>query len=280
MSENAITTEFDVIIEPKRRNREYWKDLWRYHELLFFLTQRNILIRYKQAVIGVAWALVRPLSLMLVFAFVFKSVAGFPSGDVPYFLFVLAALLPWQLLASSLADAGNSLVTDAQLISKVYFPRLLVPLSAIGANVVDFLASSLIFALMLVLFYHPPGVQFLFFPFFLVLCFLLLLGSGIWLSALTAKYRDFRHLVPFLLQIGLYISPIGYDSAMVPEKWRGLYMLNPVVGIVDGFRYSLFGRETGELWDAAVYSGSFSLILLITGIAYFRSVERTVADEI
>jgi len=234
-----------LIIEPGLAERHYWKDIWRYRELFFVLAWRDVSVRYKQTVIGLAWALIQPLLTMVVFTVIFGKVAKLPAeGTAPYALMVFAGLLPWQLFSSSLSGASGSLVGNANLISKVYFPRLIVPASAVVVAFVDFLISFVILVCLMIWYQFLPGWQIITLPFFIVMAFLASLGPGLWITALNVKYRDFRYVIPFIVQFGLYISPIGFSSSVVPDEWRLLYSLNPVVGVVDGFRWAILGGES------------------------------------
>lgn len=268
-----------LVIEAGRTEGQYWHDLWRYRGLLYFLAWRDVVVRYKQTVLGVAWALIRPLVGLVVFTLVFGLVARLPSGGVPYPVLVLAGLLPWLLFAGSLTDASNSLVANSNLVSKVYFPRLLAPASALTVSLVDFLISSVLLAGLLLAYRIAPGVRILALPIFLLLALVTALGAGLWLAALHVRYRDVRHIVPFLVQIGLYISPVGFSSSVVPARWQTLYALNPMVGVIDGFRWSL-GIGGSPSWTQAGLSSIVATILAVSGIWYFRLTERTFADVI
>jgi lipopolysaccharide transport system permease protein len=272
--------QFDLLIEPGRAERNYWRDLWRYRELFYFLVWRDILVRYKQTVIGVAWALVRPLATMAVFTVVFGKLAKLPSDGVPYPVLVFAAMLPWQFVASSLGEAASSLVGNANLISKIYFPRLIVPAGSVITSLVDFLISAAFLAVLMVWYGCWPDVRVMALPLFTLLAFAAALGPGLWLCALTVKYRDFRYVVPFLVQFGLYISPVGFSSSVVPEHWRLLYSLNPMVGVIDGFRWCLLRGGAGLYWPGFALSVALTALLLWSGLRYFRQTERTFADVI
>lgn len=270
----------NVVITAEMPNSIYWYDLKRYRELFYFFAWRDILVRYKQATLGIAWALIRPLLNMLLFAFLFGRVANLPSGNVNYALFVLAGMLPWQLYAFSAVDTCNSLVNNSQMISKVYFPRIILPLSQIIVYLVDFAIG---FALLALLFpfltSFDPG-KLLLLPFFILLVTLLAAGTGLWLSALTVKYRDFRLIVPFFVQFSMFLSPVGYGTFVIPEQWRWLYFFNPLVGVIDGFRLSLFGITYPEIGFSIAYSVIITLFISLTGFLYFRSMEKTFADQI
>ena len=287
MQDNEVKTdiieneEYTLIIEAGRAEKNYWLDLWRYRELFYFLSWRDILVRYKQTVIGVAWSVLRPLLTMIVFTIVFGKIAKLPSdGSVPYPILVFAAMLPWQFFANSLAESSNSLISNANLISKVYFPRFIVPASSVITGLVDFFISFVILFFIMLFYGFMPDAKILALPLFSALAFIAALGSGLWLCALNVEYRDFRYVVPFIVQFGLYISPVGFSSSIIPENWRLLYSLNPMVGVIDGFRWSLLRGETAIYWPGFTVSIALSLLIFITGIRYFRKTERTFADVI
>ncbi len=270
----------NLTIKAGRANTHYWRDLWSYRELFYFLVWRDILVRYKQTLIGVAWAVIKPVVAMLVFTVIFGRIAGLPSGDVPYPIMVFVAMLPWQFFASALMDSSNSLVADASLITKIYFPRLIIPASAVFVGLVDFVIATMILGAMMVWYGYTPGWQILTLPIFVVYTFLVSLGAGIWFGALNVKYRDFRFIVPFVVQLGIFISPVGFSSAVIPEQWRLLYSLNPMVGVIDGFRWAVLGEQFSVYVPGVVLSVSLVLIVLVSGIWYFRRTERTFADVI
>jgi lipopolysaccharide transport system permease protein len=269
-----------LVIEAGRTELHYWKDLWRFRELLYFLSWRDILVRYKQTVIGVAWSVIRPVLTMIVFTVIFGKLAKFPSGNAPYAILVYAAMLPWQFFANSLSESSNSLITNANMISKVYFPRLIVPGSAVIVSLVDFLISFVVLAVLMAWYRFMPGWHILLVPLFLALALLATLGFSLWLSALNVKYRDFRYIVPFIVQFGLYVSPVGFSSNVVPQKWRLLYSLNPMVGVIDGFRWAILGGETQIYWPGFLLSLVLTLAILYGGVRYFRKTERIFADII
>lgn len=269
-----------VLIEAGRADARYWRDIWRFRELLFFLAWRDILVRYKQTVIGVTWSLIRPLLTMIVFTIVFGKLAGLPSNGVPYPILVFAALLPWQFFANSLSDSSNSLLSNAGMISKVYFPRLIVPASSIVVSIVDFLITFLLMLGLMVWFQVAPTWRLLLLPAFLLLALATALGAGLWLAALNIKFRDFRYIVPFIIQFGLYVSPVGFSSDLVPERWRLLYSLNPMVAVIDGFRWAIIGGEMQIYWPGFIVSCLLIALILFTGILYFRKTEKTFADVI
>ena len=269
-----------LIIEAGRTERHYWYDLWRYRELFFFLAWRDILVRYKQTVIGLAWALLRPFLTMLVFTLVFSRLAKLPSEGVPYPILVFAALLPWQFFSNAFTEAGNSLITNANMISKVYFPRLVIPASAVIVSFVDFLISGIILVGLMLWYGFMPDWRLFILPLFIFVAFAAAMGAGLWIAALNVKYRDFRYIVPFVAQFGLYVSPVGFSSTIVPEQWRLLYSLNPMVGVIDGFRWAILGGNTQLYWPGFLLSLVLVTLLLITGIFYFRKTERGFADLI
>jgi len=274
------TNQATLVIEAGRTERHYWHDLWRYRELFFFLAWRDILVRYKQTVIGIVWALGRPLLTMLVFTLVFSKLAKLPSGGVPYPILVFAALLPWQFFSSAFSGAGESLVSNAGMISKVYFPRLVIPASAVIVAFVDFLISVVILVGLMIWYGFAPNLRMLTLPLFIFVAFAAAMGTGLWFAALNVKYRDFRIIVPFVVQFGLYISPVGFSSAIVPEKWRLLYSINPMVGVIDGFRWAILGGNTPLYWPGFLLSLALVFVILVTGIFYFRKTEKTFADVI
>lgn len=269
-----------LVIEAGRTERHYWKDLWRYRELFYFLAWRDILVRYKQTVIGLAWALIRPLLTMVVFVFVFSKLAKLPSEGVPYPILVFAALLPWQFFSNAFTEAGNSLISNANMISKVYFPRLVVPTSAVIVSFVDFLISGIILVVLMIWYGFAPDWRIFILPLFIFIAFVAAMGAGLWIAALNVKYRDFRYIIPFVVQFGLYVSPVGFSSAIVPEQWRLLYSLNPMVGVIDGFRWAILGGNYQLYWPGFLLSLSLVLVILVTGIYYFRKTEKTFADVI
>lgn len=270
----------ELIIEAGRAERHYWQDVWRFRELLSFLAWRDILVRYKQTAIGVAWALIRPLLTTVVFVFVFGKLAKLPSDGVPYPILVLAALLPWQFFANAFAEAGSSLVNNANMISKVYFPRLVIPASAVIVGFVDFLISGVMLAGLMLWYGVVPDWRIVTLPFFLAVSVVAAMGAGLWIAALNVQYRDFRYIIPFVVQFGLYVSPVGFSSAIVPQQWRLLYSLNPMVGVIDGFRWAILGGANQLYWPGL----SLSLVLVLgiagTGFLYFRKMEKSFADMI
>jgi lipopolysaccharide transport system permease protein len=270
--------QFNLIIEANRPGKHYWADIWRYRDLFYFLVWRDILVRYKQTVIGVAWVVIRPIMTMLVFTLIFGKLAKLPSDGVPYSLMVFSGMLPWFFFSSALSESSNSMVSNSNLLSKVYFPRIIVPTSAIIVCLVDFLLSFLVLIPFMVYYGISPDWKVLSIPLFLILAMMASLGFGLWLAALNIKYRDFRFILPFVVQIGLYVSPVGFSSSIVPEKWRLLYSLNPMVSVIDGFRWALLGGNFQLYLPGLYVSILLTLVVFITGLAYFRSTERTFAD--
>ena len=269
-----------LTINAGETERQYWRDLWKYRELFYFLAWRDILVRYKQTVVGVAWSLIRPLLTMLILTVVFGKFGKMPSGGVPYALLVFCGMLPWQFFSIALSESGNSLVGNSNLISKVYFPRLVVPASSVITSFVDFLISGVFLALLLVWFQYVPSPRIVLLPIFVLLAFTASFGVGLWIAALMVKYRDFKFIVPFIVQFGLYISPVGFLSDVVPQDWRMLYSLNPMVGVIDGFRWCILGGQHDIDVPAILLSVGVTLFVLVTGIGYFRRTERDFADVI
>ncbi|MCA9235959.1 MAG: ABC transporter permease [Planctomycetales bacterium] len=270
----------ELVLEPGRSEKNYWRDLWRYRELFQVLARRDVSVRYKQTVIGVAWAVIRPFLTMLVFTVVFGKVAKLPSeGAAPYALMVFAGMLPWTFFSTALSDASNSLVANANLISKVYFPRLIVPTATVVVALVDFLISFAILVLMMAWYRFAPDWKIVFLPLLVLLAFLASLGPSLWITALNVKYRDFRYVIPFIVQLGLYVSPVGFSSSVIPPQWRLLYSLNPVVGVIDGFRWCILG-ESAMYWPGFAASLSVTAFFLWFGIRQFRKMERSFADLI
>jgi lipopolysaccharide transport system permease protein len=271
----------ELIIEPGRADRQYWRDLWAYRELFLILAWRDVAVRYKQTLIGVAWAVLRPLLTMGVFTLVFGKLAKLPSdGAAPYALMVFAGMLPWYLFSSALGGAAESIVANANLIGKVYFPRMIVPAACLVTALIDFLVSFAILILLMAWYRFVPGWQLALLPLFVVLSLLASLGPGLWISALNVKYRDFRYVIPFILQFGLYISPVGFSSTIVPDQWRFLYSLNPLVGIIDGFRWCILGGESPLYVPGVALSVAVTGFFLWLGIATFRATEKSFVDVV
>jgi lipopolysaccharide transport system permease protein len=270
-----------LVLEAGRADRQYWRDLWRYRELFFILAWRDVAVRYKQTVIGIAWAFIRPFMTMVVFTVVFGKIAKLPTeGAAPYAVMVFAGLLPWTLFASVLGEASTSIVGSSNLISKVYFPRLIVPLSTVLVALIDFLVSLVILAGLMFWYGVVPGWQILLLPVFVMLALLCSIGPALWAAAVLVKYRDFRFIIPFVTQIGLYISPVGFSGKIVPEQWSLLYSLNPMVGIIDGFRWCILGGNSPIHGPGFALSIGITAVLLWWGIRSFRRTERAFADLI
>ena len=272
-------SEVELVIEAGRNNA-YWSEFWRYRSLIYFLAWRDIVLRYKQTVIGVTWALMPSLMTAGVFTLIFGKLGRFPSGGKPYLVLVLAAALPWNLISSGISQGGNSLVANNQLISKIYFPRLIIPVSSILVSLIDFFIGGVLLAGILMWDRLFPGWRILALPVFFGIAMTTALGASIWLSALNVRYRDFRYVIPFITQLGLFLSPVGFSTALVPEHWRLLYSLNPAVGVIDGFRWVILGADFYAGLPGILVSAGVSLALLAGGLSYFRHVERTFADVI
>ena len=270
-----------MILERGRAERHYWADLWHYRELFAILAWRDISVRYKQTAIGITWAVVRPLLTMVVFTIIFGRVANLPSdGTAPYPVLVFAGMLPWFLVSSILSEASGSLIGNANLISKVYFPRLVIPTATVMVALVDFLINLMMLAILMIWMGFLPGWRIVFLPAFILLAVLAGLGPALWITALNVKYRDFRYIIPFIVQFGLYVSPVGFSSSVVPDKWRLLYSLNPIVGVIDGFRWCLLGGQS-TLYLPGFIASLFVVVFFIWyGLRTFRAMERTFADMV
>ena len=270
----------EVLIEAGRTERHYWRDVWRYRELFYFLAWRDILVRYKHTAIGIAWTLLRPLLTLVAFTLVFGKLAGLGGSGPPYALVVFSGLLPWLFFANAFTEAANSLMDNTSLITKVYFPRMIIPASSVIVSLVELVLSGLILVALFAVYRYVPGWQVLLLPVFVAVAFAAAVGTGLWLAALNVKYRDFRYVIPFLVQIGLYVSPVGFTSALVPENWRLPFSLNPMVGVIDGFRWAILGAEYEPYWPGLALSFLMVLVLLAAGVRYFRSMEKSFADVI
>jgi lipopolysaccharide transport system permease protein len=270
-----------LVIEPGRTEKNYWADLWRYRELFLILAWRDISVRYKQTIIGIAWAILRPFLTMVVFTVIFGRLAKLPSnGNAPYALLVFSAMLPWSLFSTVLSEASNSLIDNEKLISKVYFPRMIVPTATVVTAFVDFLISFVILLGLMVYYRVMPSWNILLLPAFILLALLASLGPGLRITALNVKYRDFRYVIPFIVQFGLYISPVGFSSNIIPAKWRLLYSLNPMVGVIDGFRWCILGSESPIYWPGFIMSFVVVAVFLWLGVSRFRKMEKSFADLI
>jgi lipopolysaccharide transport system permease protein len=272
-----------LIIEAGRTEAHYWKDLWRYRDLFYFLAWRDILVRYKQTAIGVLWAVLRPFLTMLIFVVIFSRVAGLSSGSLPYPILVLAGMLPWQFFATALSESSSSLVTNANLITKIYFPRIILPASSVIVAMVDFFITLGLMVLVMAWHAYLPPLRVLWLPVFILLALVAALGPGLLITALNVRFRDFRYIIPFVVQFGLYISPVGFSSGVVLEKFgetaRMLYSLNPMVGVIDGFRWCL-GESAALHLPSFALSSVISVLLLFLGIRHFRKTEKSFADVI
>ena len=275
-----VQTENTLVIEAGRSEKNYWKDLWRYRELFYFLSWRDILVRYKQTVIGIAWSVIRPFLTMVVFTIVFGKLAKLPSEGIPYPLLVFTALLPWQFFANSLGEASTSIISNANMLTKVYFPRIVIPATSIIVSLMDLLISFVMLFFLMAWYGFTPSVRAFTLPFFLILACAASFGVSLWLSALNVKYRDFRYVVPFIVQFGLYVSPVGFSSGIVPERWRFLYSLNPMVGVIDGFRWALLSGDMALYWPGIILSTAITAVILVSGFKYFRKTEKIMADVI
>ena len=280
MMQATSTAQDFLVIEAGRTEKNYWADLWRYRELFLILAWRDVSVRYKQTIIGAAWAVIRPFLTMVVFTVIFGRIAALPSDGAPYALMVFAAMLPWSLFSTALGEASNSLIGNERLISKVYFPRLIIPVATVMTAFVDFLISFTILLALMVYYRFLPGWHILLLPLFILMALLASLGPGLWITALNVKYRDFRYVTPFLVQFGLYVSPVGFSSNVIPEKWRLLYSLNPIVGVIDGFRWSILGAASSIYWPAFASSIAVLSGFLYFSIRKFRKMEKTFADLI
>ena len=281
MSSADQSPPIHLVLEAGGADRQYWPDLWRYRELFFILAWRDVAVRYKQTAIGAAWAFVRPFLTMVVFTVLFGSLAKLATtGGVPYAIVVLGGLLPWTLFSAVLADASSSVVSNGNLISKVYFPRMIVPLATLVVGLIDFAVSLSILAGVMIWYGVVPGWQILLLPVFVLLALLTAIGPAMWAASMIVKYRDFRFLIPFALQFGLYVSPVGFASSVVPERWRLLYSLNPMVGVIDGFRWSIIGGDSPIYLPGFALSMAVVVLFLWWGVHTFRRTERGFADLI
>ena len=269
----------ELVIEPGRTEKNYWSDLWRYRELFYILAWRDISVRYKQTAIGVIWAILRPFLAMVIFTVLFGRIAKMPSNGIPYPILVFAAMLPWQFFANSLSEASNSLIANTNLISKVYFPRLIIPAGSVITSLVDLLISAALMGVLMIWFRFMPDWRLLTLPLFTLIAFLAALGPGLFLTALNVKYRDFRYVIPFIVQFGLFVSPVGFSSDVIPANWRLAYSLNPIVGVIDGFRWAIC-RGAPIYLPGFVLSTLVITLFLFLGVWYFRRTEKTFADVI
>lgn len=273
--------DFDLIIEPNKTTSDFIYELLKYRELFFFMAWRDILVRYKQTVIGVAWSVIRPLLSMIIFTVIFGRVAKLPTeGTVPYPIMVFSALLPWQFFANSMQSSAESLIRASNMISKIYFPRIILPTSAVLVSAVDFLISFVMLCVLMIVYRFLPSPYIILLPVFFIPATITALGLGYWFSAIGVKYRDFRHIMPFIVQFGLYVSPVGFSSSVIPAKWRLVYSLNPMVGVIDGFRWCIQGTSASLYPPAFIISIIMSLIVFFSGLRFFRKTEKSFADFI
>ncbi len=280
MSQNIDKQEsWDLILKAGSSEKNYWKDLWRFRELFYILSWRDIKVRYKQTVLGAAWSIIRPLLTTIVFTVVFNKIAKLQNpGNAPYALMVFAGMLPWQFFSNALSESSNSLIGNANLITKVYFPRMIIPASSVITSMVDFAISFLILVAMCCWYQYLPSWHIIFLPVFILIAFFCAFGVGLYLTAVNVKYRDFRYIIPFIIQFGLYITPVGFSSSVVGERWKFLYSLNPMVGVIDGFRWCILGDNMSL--SSFLISLTTTILFLILGLFYFRKMEKTFADNI
>jgi lipopolysaccharide transport system permease protein len=269
-----------VLIEAGKSRKSYLRDIWRYRELFYFLAWRDVIVRYKQTFLGISWSVIRPLLTMVIFTIVFGNIAGLPSGSVPYPLLVFAGVLPWQFFSNAVTESSGSIISNSNLVTKVFFPRIIIPFSSVAVALLDFLISFVLLLLMMLWYSYLPGWQLLLFPLFIAVAALFALGSGLWLSAFNVRYRDFRYVIPFIVQLSLFISPVGFSSSVIPGKWRLIYFMNPMAGVIDGFRWSLLGNRELIYIPGFALSLGVVLIIFISGYIYFRNTERVFADII
>jgi lipopolysaccharide transport system permease protein len=276
----SLEKKYELVIEANKSKLHYWKDIWAYRELFYFLAWKDILVRYKQTVLGVTWSILRPFLTMVVLTIVFGKIAKLPSGGVPYAIMVYAAMLPWQYFSSSFSEASNSLIANSNLLTKVYFPRLIIPSTSVVVSLIDFLISMAILALLMIYYQYMPGWQIFLLPLFLLLATITSLGTAFFIAALNVQYRDFRYIVPFIVQFGLYVSPVGFSSDTIPERWRLLYSLNPMVGVIDGFRWAILGGDTKIYLPGFLLSIFIAVLFLYIGVRTFRKMEKIFADVV
>lgn len=271
----------EVVLEAGRTERNYWRDLWRYRELFQILAWRDFAVRYRQTFVGVAWAGLRPILTMIVLTVIFNRIAGLTSeGKAPYALMVMAGMLPWIFFSTGLADASNSLLTNTNLLTKVYFPRLILPAATILVSVVDFVIQLVLLAAMMVWYGYAPDWRILTLPLLMVMAFLAALGPALWITAISVRYRDFRFVTPFLVQFGLYVTPVGFAFSKIPAEWQTLYALNPMVGVVNAFRWAILGGDTPFYGTSVAISAGMIAVMLWIGLRQFRRLENSFADLI
>lgn len=278
MSKSTAPKDKVTIIQAGQSERDYWRDLWSQRELLYFIAWRDLIVRYKQTIVGAAWVLIRPLLTLLIFSLIFGRWAGLDTGDVPYPILVFAGLVPWYFFSNGVSDCTSSVASNGGLVAKIYFPRIIIPFASILVSLVDYLVSFLLIIVVVLWTGVYPDWKIVFFPLLTLWVMMLALGFGLWGAALSVKYRDLRHLIPFLLQLGIYASPVAYAATIVPEKWRFLYSLNPMVGIINGFRWAILGKEFNIYDSGMALSMLFTILLLVSGILVFRKLEKTFVD--
>jgi len=277
--ENIETQNWDLVLKPGRAEKNYWKDIWRYRELFYILSWRDIKVRYKQTILGAAWSIIRPLLTTVIFTVVFSKIAKLNNpGNAPYALMVFAGMLPWQFFSNALSESSNSLIGNSNLITKVYFPRMIIPASSVITSLVDFAISFLILIAMMCWYQYVPSWHIVFLPIFILIAFFCAFGVGLYLTAVNVKYRDFRYIIPFIIQFGLYITPVGFSSSIISEKWKFLYSINPMVGVIDGFRWCILGDPMK--FSSFLISMAITFLFLLLGVFYFRRMEKTFADNI
>lgn len=274
-------TQKEIIITPNKTLGDSGREIWEYRDLFYFLAWRDFKVRYKQTVIGAVWAVIRPLLTMVVFTIVFGKIAKLPTeGDVPYSIMVFTAMLPWYFFASTLSESANAVVNNSAMISKVYFPRIIIPTAPIFVNLIDFIISFVILLGLMLYYRFVPSIYIVFLPLFLIQAGISALGLGYLIAALNVKYRDFRYVIPFIVQMGLYISPVGFSSHIIPEQWRLIYSINPMVGVIDGFRWMILGDQSALFIQGLYLSIGLSLLLFMIGLSYYLRTERQFADTI
>jgi lipopolysaccharide transport system permease protein len=270
----------ETIIDSNRSARNAWSELWVYRELFFFLAWRDLLVRYKQTAIGLAWSVLTPLLTMAILTWVFGRLAALPSGDLPYPILVFSAILPWQFFATTLGSSSTSLISNRNMVAKVYFPRIIIPSTSMIVSLTDLMISLVLLAGLMAWFGVVPSWRLFALAPLILLAALTSLGAGYWVSALNVKYRDFRYIVPFVIQFGLYVSPVGFSSSIVPDEWRLLYSMNPMVGVIDGFRWAIGPSGDAVYWPGFICSVALALLLFVSGAAFFQRTERQFADVI
>ena len=281
MTETTTPTIEERIIRPRKGLIDInFAELWRYRELFGFLTWRDVIVRYKQTAIGILWAVLQPILVMIVFTVIFGKLAKFPSNDAPYAVMTFAALLPWQFFSNALSRGSDSVVSAGNMVRKIYFPRLIIPASATLGALVDFLIAFVILIGLMIFYGINFRIHLLLLPVFFLIAMMAAFGASLWFSALNVKYRDVKHVMPFVVRMGIYVSPVGFMSTIIPEKWQFWYSLNPMVGVIDGFRWAILGPKFEPYWPGFWISLAMVVLLLVSGVYYFRYFEKTFADVI